>query len=107
MEMNLLMNGFKYLLFGASLVLLAGSATRAETIDMAKFTCSQMFGGSQDAIEAVIWTSGYYNGMHKNTKLDLENMKHNAEVIVATCKENPKKAVMQMVDEMLAAGKKK
>jgi hypothetical protein len=34
-------------------------------------------------------------------------MKHNAEVIVATCKENPKKSVMETINEMLAAGKKK
>ena len=45
--------------------------------------------------------------MHKNTKLDTANMKHNAEVIVATCKENPKKSVMETINGMLAAGKKK
>ena len=104
--MNLLTSGLKYSLFGASLVLATGTAMRAETIDMSKFTCAQMLGGSQDAIEAVIWTSGYYNGMHKNTKLDLENMKHNAEAIVAACKDDPKKTVMQTINAMFEAGKK-
>jgi HdeA/HdeB family len=105
--MNLLKNGLKYSLFGASLVLAVNTATQAETIDMAKFTCGQLLGGGPDAIDAAVWTSGYYNGMHKNTKLDLENMKHNAEVIVEVCKENPKKSVMQTINEMIAAGKKK
>jgi HdeA/HdeB family len=105
--MNGLMNGVKYTLFGASFVLAMNVATQAEMFDMSKFPCSELVSGSPDAIEAAIWTSGYYNGLHKNTKLDLENMKHNAEVIVAACKENPKKAVMEMVNEMLAAGKKK
>lgn len=105
--MNLLMNSLKYSLLGAALVLVPGTTTRAETVDMAKITCGQLLTGSPDAIDAAVWTSGYYNGMHKNTKLDLQNMKHNAEVIVATCKENPKKSVMETINEMLAAGKKK
>ena len=105
--MNFLVNCLKYSLFGVSFVLLTNMPTRATEFDMSKFTCAQLLGGSPDAIDAAVWTSGYYNGMHKNTKLDLENMKHNAEVIVAACKENPTKALMQMVDEMLEAGKKK
>lgn len=105
--MNCLVNGLKYALVGASFALATNAATQAETFDMAKFTCGQLLSGSPDAIDAAVWTSGYYNGMHKNTKLDLENMKHNAEVVVAACKENPKKTVMGMVNEMLAAGKKK
>jgi HdeA/HdeB family len=107
MEMNFLMNSLKYSLFGASFVLAMNMATQAETVDMAKFTCGQLLSGSPNAIDAAVWTSGYYNGMHKNTKLDLENMKHNADVIVAACKEDPKKAVMKTIDEVLAVGKKK
>jgi hypothetical protein len=106
-KMHCLVNSLKYSLFGVSLVLAVSTATQAETVDMAKFTCSQLMSGTPDAIEAAIWTSGYYNGMHKNTKLDLENMKHNAEVIMATCKDDPKKTVIQTINEMLAAGKKK
>jgi len=105
--MNFLTKGFQYSFLGASLVLAANTATPAATVDMAKFTCAQLMSGSPDTIEAVIWISGYYNGAHKNTKLDLENMKHNAEVIVAACKEDSKKTVMQTIDGMIAAGKKK
>ena len=105
--MNCLKNSLKYSLFGASLVLAVNTATQAEVIDMSKFTCDQLLSGTPDGIEAAIWTSGYYNGLHKNTKLDLNAMKHNAEVVMAACKDNPKKTVMQAIDGMIAAGKKK
>ncbi|MND08449.1 hypothetical protein D3C83_310500 [compost metagenome] len=52
-------------------------------------------------IEAAIWLSGYYNGLRKNTKLDLNQFKNNAEVIVAECRTKPKNAVMQTVNQML------
>ena len=102
--MNGLMSGLKFTFFGASIMLAMSAATQAEMFDMSKFPCSELLSGSPDAIEVAIWTSGYYNGMHKNTKLDTANMKHNAEVIVATCKENPKKSVMETINGMLAAG---
>ena len=105
--MNFLVNCLKYSLFGASFVLATNMATQATSSTCRNSRVLNCLSGSPDAIDAAVWTSGYYNGMHKNTKLDLENMKHNAEVIVAACKENPKKTVMQMVNEMLAAGKKK
>lgn len=105
--MNFLVSGFKYSLFGAWLVLAMSTSTQAEMIDMSKFTCGQLMSGTPDAIEAAIWTSGYYNGLHKNTKLDLENMKHNAEIIMTRCKDDPKKTVIQTINGMTASGKKK
>ena len=101
------MNCLKYSLVGASLMLVMNTATQAEMMDMSKFTCNQLLSGSPNAIEAAIWTSGYYNGLHKNTKLDLAVMKHNAEMVMAACKDNPKKTVMQTVDTLLSGGKKK
>jgi HdeA/HdeB family len=84
------------------------STTRAQVmVDMSKFTCDQLMSGSPDAVEAAIWTSGYYNGLHKNTMLDMNAMKHNADAVVAACKSNPKKTVMQTVNGLLAAKKKK
>jgi|SRR5450631_860790 hypothetical protein len=101
------MKCLKYSLFGASLVLAMNTATQAEVMDMSKFTCNQLLSGSPDAIEAAVWTSGYYNGLRKNTKLDLAAVKHNAEMVMAACKDNPKKTVMQTVDTLLSDGKKK
>jgi hypothetical protein len=101
------MKCLKYSLFGASLVLAMNTATQAEVMDMSKFTCNQLLSGSPDAIEAAVWTSGYYNGLRKNTKVDLAVMKHNAEMVMAACKDNSKKTVMQTVDTLLSGGKKK
>jgi hypothetical protein len=101
------MNCLKYSLFGASLVLAMNTATQAEVMDMSKFTCKELLSGSPDATEAAIWTSGYYNGLHKNTKLDLTSMKHNAAMVMAACKDNPKNTVMQTVNTLLSGEKKK
>jgi hypothetical protein len=83
------------------------TVSQAQVVDMSKLTCAQLTSGTADSIESAIWISGYYNGMHKNTKLDLNVMKHNAEVVVDACKASPKKTVMQTINSMLAAGKKK
>ena len=81
----------RYSLVGASLVLAMNTAAQTQVVDMSKFTCDQLLGGAQDAVEAAIWTSGYYNGLRKKTKIDLNVMKHNGTLVVAACKENPKK----------------
>ena len=101
------MNWLKYLIFGASLVLAMNTVSQAQVADMSKMTCAQLMSGTADSIESAIWFSGYYNGMQKNTKLDLSVMKHNAEMVVDACKASPNKTVMQTVDSILAAGKKK
>ena len=101
------MNWLKYSLVGASLVLAMNTVTQAQVIDMSKMTCAQLTSGGTDAVESAIWMSGYYNGLHKNTKLDLNKMKHNADVVVDACKASPKKTVMQTINSMLAAEKKK
>ena len=74
---------------------------------MKKFTCEQLLSGTANAVEAAIWLSGYYNGLRKNTVLNLDQFGKNAEIVVTECKANPKKTVMQTVNTMLSAGKKK
>ena len=101
------MNWLKYSLIGTSLVLAMNSAVQAEVVDMSKFTCKQLLSGAPDAVEAAIWTSGYYNGLRKNTKIDLNVMNHNAGLVVAACKNNPNKTVMQTVNTLLAGRNKK
>jgi HdeA/HdeB family len=77
-------------------------AKSADTIvDMSKVTCAQLLDGSADSLEESIWLSGYYNGLHKNTKLNLSQFKHNAELVVNECRANPKKTVMQTINALL------
>jgi hypothetical protein len=91
------------LALGVSFPTLALSAD--PIVDMSKLTCAQLLEGSANSVEEAIWLSGYYNGLHKNTKLNLAQFKHNAEVVVDACHADPKKTVMQTVDELLANGK--
>ena len=81
-----------------SFVLGLSSTGQAQVmVDMSKFTCEQLLKGSGNSIEAAIWLSGYYNGLRKNTKLDLNQFRKNAEVIIAECKDSPKATVMQTI----------
>jgi hypothetical protein len=89
-----------------SVVLAAGAAApaRAQTIvDVSKITCEQFLTASPNAIEAAIWLSGYYNGLKKNTKLDLNQFKGNADAVVGECRNDPKKTLMQTAEKLLAA----
>ena len=100
------MTYLKHLVAGAGLVLAVNTTAQAQTmVDMSKFTCAQLLSGAPDAVEAAIWLSGYYNGLRKNTMLDMNVMKHNADAVIAACKSNPNNTMMQTVD-MLFADKK-
>jgi hypothetical protein len=89
---------------GAVVILgVTGSArAQAVVVDMAEVTCEHLLSASPNAIDAAIWLSGYYNGLQKNTKLDLKEFKNNAEIIVAECRADPKKTVMQTVTKLLS-----
>ena len=90
----------------AALVLMMTSASRAQVIvDMSAVTCEQMLKGTANSIEAAIWLSGYYNGLRKNTKLDLNQLKKNADAVVQACAANRSSTVMKTI-EKLAATKK-
>ena len=102
------MNWLKLSIFGAAIVLTMNTATRAQVlVDMSKITCEQMLRGTDNSIDAAMWISGYYNGLNKNTMLDLKAMKHNAEVVAGECAKDPKKTVMQTINSLLPAKKKK
>jgi HdeA/HdeB family protein len=87
-------------------VLAVSSTSQAQVmVDMSKITCEQLLKGSGNSIEAAIWLSGYYNGLRKNTKLDLNQYRKNAEIIVAECKDSPKATVMQTIKTMTSRKK--
>jgi len=100
------MNKFRLLIAGTVLALGVAPASRAQVIvDMSKITCDQLLHGSGNSIETAIWISGYYNGLRKNTKLDLGQFKHNAELVISGCESSPKKTVMQTIDGLLSKKK--
>ena len=70
------MKSLKLLVASAAVVFGMSSVAQAQsTVDMSKLTCEELLKGSGDSIEAAIWLSGYYNGLRKNTKLDLGQFK--------------------------------
>ena len=84
---------------------MSSTAQAQGTVDMSTYTCEKLLAGSGNSIEAAIWLSGYYNGLRKNTKLDLGQFGKNAEVVIAECKNNPKATVMGTIKKM-SSGKK-
>jgi hypothetical protein len=87
----------------AALTVVPAAASRAQmavTVDMSKFTCEQLLEGNADSIFTAVWISGYFNGTRKTAKLDLNNLKHNAELVGAACKSNSKRTVMETVSNL-------
>jgi hypothetical protein len=100
------MNTLKFLVSSAALALSMTSIVQAQvTVDMSKFTCEQLLSGTANSVDAAVWLSGYYNGTRKNTKLDLNQFKQNAEAVVRECNANPKNTVMKTI-ATLASRKK-
>jgi hypothetical protein len=100
------MKSLKLLIPAAALAFgLVSTAQAQGTVDMSKFTCEQLLAGSGNSIEAAVWFSGYYNGLRKNTKLDVTQFGKNAEMIVAECRGNPKKTVMKTIGTMMSRKK--
>jgi acid stress chaperone HdeB len=78
-------------------------ATKAQVyVDMSKVTCEQLLTANPSAVDAAVWLSGYYNGLHKNTMLDLNQFKKNAEVVIDECRANPKMTLMGTVETLIS-----
>ena len=97
------MNLPKRLMAVAAVALMPAVSAHAQkpvTVDMSKYTCAQLLEGTADSLFTAVWLSGYFNGTRKNAKLDLDNVKRNAETVSAACKSNPKQTVMDTVVKM-------
>jgi hypothetical protein len=100
------MKPIRFIVAGAAVALSMNPPAQAQGVtDMAKLTCGQLLEGSANAIESAIWLSGYYNGLRKNTKLDLNQFQKNADTVIAECRSDPKKTVMQAVDKTMSRKK--
>ena len=97
------MNRIKRLIAIVTIALVPAATARAQmavTVDMSKFTCAQLLEGTYDSIFTAVWISGYFNGTRKNAKLDLNNLRHNAEVVATACRSNPDQTVMDTVGKL-------
>jgi hypothetical protein len=100
------MKAIKLLVAGIAIVLSMNPPAHAQGVtDMAKLTCAQLLQGSANAIESAIWLSGYYNGLRKNTKLDLDRFHKNADAVITECNNDPRKTVMQTINTLMSRKK--
>jgi hypothetical protein len=51
-------------------------------------------------METAVWLGGYHSGLCKSTKLDLGQLKKNADLVVSECRTKPKSTVMEIADKL-------
>jgi HdeA/HdeB family len=86
-----------------AIVLVATAAARAqETVDVAKITCDQFLAGKvADSRSVTIWLSGYYNGLHNNTVLDVSALQEDSRNVMDYCITHPNVILMNAVKILL------
>lgn len=101
------MNWLKLSVASAAVLTVATAAQAQTMVDMSKITCEQLLRGTGNSIDAAVWMSGYYNGRQHNTMLDLAQLQQNAQAVVAECTAKPDRPLMQAIEALIAAGKKR
>ena len=87
-------------------VLIAPAAHAQTTVDVGKITCDQfLMHRISNPNNIALWISGYYNGQHGNTTLDVQGMQDHVEKLKDYCATNSAMPVMRAV-ETLVSGKK-
>lgn len=88
--------------FSLSAVLGTSATTQAqETIDVAKITCDQFLAGKvADSRSVTIWLSGFYNGAHNNTLLDVNALQRNSQDVMDYCISHPNVILMNAVKNL-------
>jgi len=76
------------------------------TVDVEKVTCEQfVLGQIADSRSVSIWVSGYYNGLRKNSVVDITAVQNNARDLIQFCLSNTGMPIMDAFKNVL--GEKK
>jgi len=98
-----------FILFAMITSVFGISVARAqETIDVAKITCDQfVVGDVSDSHTISIWLSGFYDGTHHNTVVDVSAAKQHESDLFNYCSESAhrKMTLMEAVENALGAKK--
>ena len=97
-----------WLIIASPLVaIVEGSVVQAqETVDVAKITCDQFLASKVvNSRTLSIWMSGYYNGTHNNTVLDVSALKNREQDVIDYCLSHTEMVFMDAVKSVLG-GKK-
>jgi len=93
------------IVFGALVAMAASAAQAQSTVDVTKITCSQfLFDKIAPTKSIAVWLSGYYNGLQRNTVIDLDRMDKNIDKVEDYCRMNEDVTVMDAVTKALSPG---
>ncbi len=83
-------------------------ADRNGNIDVQKFTCEQLAGIYQNDADLLgIWYSGWSNGAAKKQTMNLSKVREGVRNIIAYCKANKDKRLVQAMDAILKDDRQK
>jgi acid stress chaperone HdeB len=94
------------IVFGALVAMAASAAQAQSTVDVTKITCSQfLFDKIAPTKSIAVWLSGYYNGLQRNTVIDLNRMDQNIDKVEDYCRLHLETTLMDAAKAALDAGK--
>jgi acid stress chaperone HdeB len=94
------------ILLGVTAALVASAAKAQLTIDVTKISCSQyLFDKIAPSRSIAIWLSGYYNGLQRNTVIDLDRMDQNIDKIEDFCRLHLETTLGEAAKTVLNIGK--
>jgi acid stress chaperone HdeB len=85
----------------SAMFLVSSIALSQTTLEVSRITCDQFtLWKIKDPQQIAIWLSGYYNGLRKNTMLDLGSLEERADQLKDFCYRNPKVNVMDAAEKV-------
>ncbi len=87
-----------------ALALLPASQVQASGMDITQLTCGELVSMDEDTIGIIIvWIDGYYSGQHGSTDFDPDSWEGLGEMVGTACQQNPKRRVIQAIDDVIKA----
>jgi hypothetical protein len=87
-------------------VLYLSGALAQETLDVGKVTCEQFVSGElADSRTISIWLYGYYNGMRKNTVIDVLAVQEFEQGLIHFCLSNTAMPISEAANNLLGTKK--
>lgn len=86
------------------LLLTQASPARALSMNIESMTCTDLVSMDEEAIGIVlVWIDGYYSGKTGSTEFDPDSWEGLGEMVGTICEENPRRRIMEAIDQVLRA----
>jgi hypothetical protein len=94
------------IVLAAPVALVAFAAQAQLSVDVANISCSQfLFDKIAPTKSIAVWLSGYYNGLHNNAVIDLDQMDKDIDKVEDYCRLHLSMTVMDAAKQALGVGK--